>query len=169
MPLHHLQENIACDACEALQGRDPEGLWVEVEAGALVATYVTDRQRAPGSLLVLPRRHARWLGELSAAECHALGSAILRAARALDYCYRPHGWHLWTGSGAIAGQSMSHMHFQLVPRHLAADYSFAPSAELRVTGLEERRAQATSLQRHLFGPSAEHQRSPRSLSFSREC
>lgn len=138
-----------CDACDAMSGIDPENLWLEVESNDLISTYVTDRQRSDGSLLLLPRRHVGWIGELDEDEAAAFGSAIWRAIAALGREFGPDGWHLWTGSGVVAGQSMSHMHFQLVPRYANRPYSFAPSADLEVAELSARTGQAARLRRAL--------------------
>jgi diadenosine tetraphosphate (Ap4A) HIT family hydrolase len=138
-----------CDACEAVNGLDPDGLWVEVTRKEGTVTFITDRQRSPGSLLVLPERHVRWVGELTPAEGSALAEAIWGAVGALGEAFKPGGWHIWTGTGPVAGQSMSHMHFQVVPRYAGVRYTFAPSGQLPVTDLAERQHQAACVRSSL--------------------
>lgn len=131
-----------CDACEAVKGFDPDGLWVEVMRKDGIVTFITDRQRSIGSLLILPERHVQWIGELTPAEGSAFGEAIWCAIGALSEAFKPGGWHIWTGTGSVAGQSMSHMHIQVAPRYANASYTFIPSAQLPVTDLIERQRQS---------------------------
>lgn len=146
-----IREELECDGCLVVAGLDETDLWVEVAADEHTATYVTDRQRSTGSLLVLPRRHVAWVGDLQPGEAEALAAAIWRAAQAVREVYGPDGMHLFTGSGSAAGQSMFHMHFQVTPRYEGAPYSFAPSTEVPLTPLADRTAQASALIAALSG------------------
>jgi histidine triad (HIT) family protein len=133
-----------CPGCEGLSGGDAAN-WVEIETTAATATYITDRQRSVGSVLVLPRRHVAKFTDLSDSECDELVRAVHRIAGAIRREYDPDGLHVWTGTGEIAGQSMGHMHMQVVPRYEGQAYSFAPSDALPITALRAREQQAMRL------------------------
>lgn len=139
----------ACDACDALAGRDPHDSWVLVYRGTGAAVYVTDRQRSRGSMLVLPVEHAERLSLVSARCSADLFYLVRDTVKAVRAVFSPVGLHVWTGTGVPAGQSMAHMHFQIVPRYEGEPYSYEPSSELPATPIAERVTQAEMIRARL--------------------
>jgi histidine triad (HIT) family protein len=101
-------------------------------------------------MLVLPRRHVQRFTELDHDEVTQLAGLLRNAVWAVKRAFGPDGTHVWTSTGVLAGQSLRHMHFQIVPRYQHEPYSFAPSDELPVTDYFERAEQAKRIR--LFWP-----------------
>ncbi len=71
----------------------------------------------PGHLLVFPERHVLDLRELGAEERSAMNSVIDKALRVLDREYRPAGYNIGCNMGLVAGASIDHLHWHLIPRY----------------------------------------------------
>ena len=70
-----------------------------------------------GHLLVIPRRHAVHLHDLSAAEQTRLFAVAMRVLAAMRACgLRADAANLLVNDGAAAGQQVPHVHVHLVPR-----------------------------------------------------
>ena len=133
-----------CDACEGLNGACLSA-WVVVKEFRGVTVFMTDRQRSEGSILIVPNRHVTKLADLTDEEAVSIAYVLHIMCEAITQAMDPDGLHIWTGTGRLAGQSLGHMHVQVVPRYNGTNYSFAPSAELPITPLDERIRQADAL------------------------
>ena len=100
-------------------------------------------------MLVLPERHVPRVAHLEPSEVTELFLLVRDLSRAVVDAFAPDGLHVWSGSGGLAGQSMRHMHVQIVPRYRNRAYTFAPSSELPITPFAERRRQAQLIRSHL--------------------
>ena len=139
-----------CYGCIGIAGNDPETPWVEIRLPfPTVVAHITNRQRSPGSTVVMPRRHVATLSLLEDREAEELFLTIQWIAAAVEDALRPDGFHTWTSSGRLAGQSMGHMHTHLVPRYREKSYTFVPSDTLPLLSLEEKQRQAQSIQQRL--------------------
>ena len=127
---------------------DPDS-WVFVSQNEFSTTFITDRQRSLGSVLLLPNQHVVKLTDLSCSQSGRLLEDLSKMVRAIMHCFNPDGFHVWTNTGVVAGQSMGHLHIQIVPRYKNQDYSFAPSDDLPMTCLNSRRSQASMLRGYL--------------------
>jgi bis(5'-adenosyl)-triphosphatase len=75
--------------------------------------------RAPlvdGHSLIVPKRHATRLGDLSPGEWTELFGLARRMALLLMPAYGCDGYDLSLQEGASAGQTMAHLHLHIVPR-----------------------------------------------------
>ncbi len=70
----------------------------------------------PGHCLVIPKRHAARLQELSADESAELLALVRRFAPLLLAAYGCDGYDLSLQDGASAGQTVPHLHLHIVPR-----------------------------------------------------
>ena len=70
-----------------------------------------------GHTLVVPRRHAGDIADLSDAERAAMWALIAPVRRALDASHRPDGYNLGMNLGAAAGQTVAHVHLHVIPRY----------------------------------------------------
>ena len=96
-----LPEADPCFFCEVVEGRVDKGI---VERGDLTLTMVNRSQFEVGQLLVIPKRHAPTIYDLTDEEATALMSATRRAADALLAAYRPEGLTLYQNNGTLSGQ-----------------------------------------------------------------
>ena len=82
-------------------------------AQAVLDTYPV----SPGHVLVISRRHAATIWDLTDEE-YAACFALVREARAvLEARFTPDGFTLGANCGVAAGQSVMHAHIHLIPRY----------------------------------------------------
>jgi histidine triad (HIT) family protein len=84
---------------------------------AQTLTFLPARPVHPGHVLVVPRRHVVDIWDLDEKTAAAVGAAVLRAAHAVRAAHRPEGLNIIQSSGAVATQSVFHLHVHLVPRY----------------------------------------------------
>lgn len=127
----------------------PDCVFCRIIAGELEASVVHEDERAlafldiqpltPGHLLVVPRRHASSLAELSpqdGAELFRIGRRAAAALRGSEL--RCEGVNFWLADGAAAGQDVFHVHLHVIARfpgdgfklQLPPDHAIRPRAEL---------------------------------------
>ncbi|MFD8169527.1 HIT family protein [Streptomyces cellulosae] len=69
-----------------------------------------------GHTLVVPNRHVSDLTDLTPGEARDVGEALLKIARAIRSAVSPAGLNVIQSTGAVATQTVPHVHFHLVPR-----------------------------------------------------
>jgi diadenosine tetraphosphate (Ap4A) HIT family hydrolase len=105
----------------------------------LVIAFLDIAPMAPGHTLVVPRRHAPRLADLTADEMAALALIGQRIAIALG----SEAHTLFLSDGAVAGQEVDHVHLHVVPR--AAGDGVAMTATFGEPTAEELTAVARTL------------------------
>jgi ATP adenylyltransferase len=113
-----------CVLC-AIGGGDNDANRV-VEQAQLTYTVLNLFPYSSGHLMVVPRRHAADITDLSADESAAVMGGAQRAVRALREGLKPDGFNLGVNSGAAAGAGIAdHVHLHVVPRW-SGDTNFMP-------------------------------------------
>lgn len=133
MPYRYAKREL-CTFCEYIEGRLP---WAKIVDGTHAIAFMNLRQRSIGSVLVAPRRHVHSFAELGQEEARELIALTNRIGQAMIEAFKPHGLHSWCNIGEPAGQSMPHLHFQVVPRYEGVPYTFVGSAKLTTTPVAE--------------------------------
>jgi len=82
----------------------------------LVMSFPTYIPITPGHLLVCPTRHVSKIDELTDEELVAIKKLIVRLKGALKKTLDVEGFNMAWNEGQVAGQSVNHLHFHLVPR-----------------------------------------------------
>ena len=103
--------SIACSICEQVAGRvaapggpiHDDGLWL--------VSHHTGPHTDPGELIVLLRRHAESLAELTAEEAAALGPVLRAAVAAVERVVKPERTYV-----ASYSERVRHVHFFVLPR-----------------------------------------------------
>jgi diadenosine tetraphosphate (Ap4A) HIT family hydrolase len=70
-----------------------------------------------GHSLIIPRRHVQSFFESTEEERLAILVLLQRAKSLLDEQYRPDGYNVGINDGAVAGQTIMHVHVHLIPRY----------------------------------------------------
>ena len=112
-----------CVFCEMTAGRLDKGV---VEETALTFTIVNQRQFEIGQALVIPRRHAPTLLDLTDEEAAAIMMAVRRLAAALVAAYAPDGITVYQNNGVASLQEVPHFHMHVVPRRKNGDWGDGP-------------------------------------------
>jgi len=136
-----------CIFCERIEGRDD---WAVIEAADTTITIINPAQFEEGQALVIPRRHAPTILDLTDEEAAALMLAVRRLARALVDTFDPDGLTIYQNNGVASLQAVPHAHVHVVPRRYGSGWGEGPPhlAALTQADQEERfRQDALPLER----------------------
>jgi histidine triad (HIT) family protein len=103
-----------------------ECIFCKIAAGEIPASKVYEDERVvafldiapvnPGHVLVIPRQHARDIGELSPEDTAACALAARKVACAVLEATGWPGLNLLQNNGRCAGQVVEHCHLHIIPR-----------------------------------------------------
>ena len=127
-----LPEMTPCVFCELIAGRLDKGLVEETE---LTLTIVNIRQFEVGQVLVIPRRHAPTVLDLTDEESSAVMYAVRRVSAAILKAYSPDGITLYNNNGVASLQEVPHFHMHVVPRRKSSPWGVGPP---HIAALERR-------------------------------
>ena len=82
-----------------------------------VLAFLDLSQVTKGHTLIIPKQHADNVYDLSQADAQAVFSAVPEISRALQQETGAAGMNILSNTGKVAGQSVSHFHLHLIPRH----------------------------------------------------
>jgi histidine triad (HIT) family protein len=102
-----------CIFCAIALKRAPASVVYQDEA---TVAFLDIHPIARGHTLVIPREHCPTLFELSAIAGDVVMRTVVRVASALREELAPDGLNLLQSNGRVAGQTIFHFHFHLVPR-----------------------------------------------------
>lgn len=72
---------------------------------------------SPGHTLIIPDRHVASFFELADAEQRDLLKLVDVARADIDREFAPQGYNIGINDGAVAGQTVPHVHIHLIPRY----------------------------------------------------
>lgn len=108
-----------CPFCDNVAGRVSERgtRCAVVSETDLTLTFIAPRRQHHGRLLVITKRHAPTLFDLSDDEAAAIMRETRRAALAVTRALRPDGLTIFQNNGVGAGHEIPHVHMHVVPRY----------------------------------------------------
>lgn len=71
-----------------------------------------------GHMLIIPKRHAETLFELTEDERKALFEMIQEGKALLEKKFNPAGFNFGVNQGLVAGQTIPHLHLHIIPRYV---------------------------------------------------
>jgi diadenosine tetraphosphate (Ap4A) HIT family hydrolase len=106
-------KNSACPFCD-IEDRIiiREQLWVAIEDAFPVNT---------GHTLIITRRHVASFRDITREEFSGLYEILHVVTERLDRLYKPAGYNFGVNDGDIAGQTVFHVHFHVIPRYEGDD------------------------------------------------
>lgn len=104
-----------CDFCNIAAGSRDPALEVIAEGAHWVAFFPLE-PATPGHTLIIPRLHVPDLWSLELPLARDLMDAVIRIGQAVDTALRPEGMNLISSSGAVAEQTVHHVHLHVLPR-----------------------------------------------------
>ena len=102
-----------CIFCKIVAGEIPA---VKVLDEELVLAFMDINPASRGHLLVIPKRHAGDIFEISEADLAAVTGATKRCARAVKEALKAEGVTVLQLNGRVAGQVVPHLHIHIMPR-----------------------------------------------------
>jgi len=73
---------------------------------------------SPGHSLLISKRHVPELFLLTEEEWNDLFSLINKTKKYLDEKFKPDAYNIGVNSGEVAGQTIFHLHFHVIPRYI---------------------------------------------------
>lgn len=113
IPIHEL-----CPFCEGLAGRHD---WAIVDDGPDSLAFISPRPLRAGHVLVILKRHAPTILDISPDELAAVMQHTQRIARAVADALDASGLNVFQNSGVTAGQTVAHYHVHVLPSHPGND------------------------------------------------
>jgi histidine triad (HIT) family protein len=115
---------VDCVFCERIAGERDD--WSVIEATADTISFVNPAQFEVGQSLVIPRRHAPTLLDLTDGEAEAMMSAVRRLSKAIVDAYDPDGLTIYQNNGVASLQAVPHCHVHVVPRRHGSGWGEGP-------------------------------------------
>ena len=112
---------MSCVFCDIVADEAPRSVVAEDE---LTLAFMDNLPVTPGHLLVVPKNHATYLGDLPRETAGAMMQTAQRCAAALRASpLRTEGINLFLADGAAAGQEVFHAHLHVLPRFVGDGFS----------------------------------------------
>lgn len=102
-----------CVFCDIVAGDAPARI---VSRGRGFTVFLPDEPATRGHVLVVPNQHAADMWALSQGTARDLASETLRVASAARDALRPEGLNVIQSNGAVATQTVNHVHVHVLPR-----------------------------------------------------
>jgi len=82
-----------------------------------VIAFLDNRPASEGHTLIIPKRHAETIYDLSDKEIAQLFHTVKKVAVAIKKAIKPEGISIIQRNGAAAGQHIPHFHVHVIPRY----------------------------------------------------
>ena len=102
-----------CIFCKIVDGKIPT---IKVYEDAKVISFLDIMPANKGHCLVVPKKHAETLLEMSEEDLIATMKALKRVAKALSLSFGNASFNMVMNNGKEAGQVVNHAHIHLIPR-----------------------------------------------------
>lgn len=107
-----------CIFCKIVAGEIPASKVYEDDH---FLAFLDISQVTPGHTLVIPKKHARNLLEMTPDETAALFNIVSRVTKKVESATQPQGMNIISNMEEIAGQSVFHSHVHILPRYSQED------------------------------------------------
>lgn len=113
-----MNSNPNCIFCRIVLGEAPAAI---VHDDAQCMAFMDVMPQSSGHVLVIPKKHAETIYDVDADEAAMLIRQTHRIASAIRKAIQPGGLMIAQYNGALAGQTVGHIHFHLIPRYAGVD------------------------------------------------
>ena len=107
-----------CIFCKIVAGEIPASKVYEDDH---FLAFLDISQVTPGHTLVIPKKHARNLLEMTPEETADLFNVVSRVTKKVESATQPQGMNIISNMEEIAGQSVFHSHVHILPRYSQED------------------------------------------------
>lgn len=106
-----------CIFCKIINGSIPHDPNHRIYEDEHTIAFLDINPIADGHTLVIPKRHADNLLEVSEEDAKHVVTTVRKIAIAMKKALKADGINILQANGKSAGQSVFHLHFHVVPRH----------------------------------------------------
>jgi histidine triad (HIT) family protein len=103
-----------CIFCKLVRGEVPSARVLETDRAV---AFLDIGPLNPGHVLVVPKEHHESLPEMPDDLAAATAALLPRLCRAVRRATGAEGLNVLTNTGRVAGQSVDHIHWHIIPRH----------------------------------------------------
>lgn len=103
-----------CIFCKLVRGEIPSARVLETDQAV---AFLDVGPLNPGHVLIIPKAHYATLPDLPDDLAAATASLLPRLGRAVRAATGAEGLNVLVNVGAVAGQSVDHVHWHIIPRH----------------------------------------------------
>lgn len=104
---------VACIFCGIVAGAKP---CVELYRDRTTLAFMDIHPVNEGHCLVIPQAHFTTIFEMSPEDFAAVGATVTKVAQAVNEALRPSAMNIVQANGALAGQTVPHVHVHVLPR-----------------------------------------------------
>ena len=134
-----------CIFCKIIEGEIPA---VTVLDDELVLAFMDINPSSPGHMLVVPKRHAENIFEISETDLAAVMKAVKRCAAAVKEALKAEGVTVLQLNGKASDQIVPHLHIHIIPRWQNDGLPMS-TWEMKPGDMEEIKDKARKVQEHL--------------------
>ena len=113
-----------CPFCELAAGHGETRHIIDATEKTL--TFINPRQFEIGQLLIIPRRHAPTILDLTDDEAGEIMNKLRTAAESLTKTFNPDGITVYQNNGVTSLQEVPHFHIHVVPRRQFSNWGSGP-------------------------------------------
>lgn len=103
-----------CIFCQIAAGKIPAQLIYENDH---VVAFLDNQPKSTGHTLIIPKKHFVSLLDIPTGLLSSTVENIQEIARIINIKLKPDGFNLCQNNGLIAGQTINHLHFHIIPRY----------------------------------------------------
>lgn len=108
-----------CIFCKIIQGQIP---CAKIYEDDRVLSIMDINPINTGHALIIPKKHAQTLLDISPEDLHACVLTAQKVAKAVFRAVGPSGFNLLQNNFRSAGQVVDHIHFHIIPRNEGDDF-----------------------------------------------
>ena len=114
-----------CLFCKIINGEIPS---YKIYEDDYTLAFLDISQETKGHTLVLPKKHIKNIFELDDETAIHLTNAVLKTIKTLKTKLNFNNINILNNSGELAGQTVHHLHFHIIPRYENDNIHLAPDA-----------------------------------------
>jgi histidine triad (HIT) family protein len=102
-----------CIFCKIVAGKIPS---LKIFENDHIFSFLDIGPLSDGHALVIPKKHHKFLHEMSEEESAEIGRALPKISKAIITATAAPGYNILQNNGNVAGQLVGHVHFHIIPR-----------------------------------------------------
>ncbi|KUK84160.1 MAG: Histidine triad (HIT) protein [Microgenomates bacterium 39_6] len=105
---------VNCIFCQISEGKIPAHVVYQDEQ---VVAFLDNQPKSCGHILIIPRKHFTNIFDIPDDLLAVVIKTTKKIARNIKKSLKPEGLNICQNNGALAGQTIDHLHFHLIPRY----------------------------------------------------
>ena len=103
-----------CVFCQIIKGKIPAQIIYQDDK---TIAFLDNQPKSAGHTLVIPKSHFATIFDIPNDWLYALANTVQIVAKLINKALSPDGLKICQNNGAIAGQTIDHIHFHIIPHY----------------------------------------------------